>query len=202
MKLATALALAVLSPIVLAQGGPPPRQSGMGGPPQGTSSRPNGPSVAVSMETETIRLLGMRSVQSDLALTSEEFNALGTIARTLRGATATEDTALAAVSKALTADQLARLKELLVQDLGYNALALADVRAKLSLSDEQVERITSLVSTTEIAKSALAASTDAASATRAKATLAAKTSAELAKVLTEDQDKKLRALAGKALGSK
>ena len=137
----------------------------------------------------------------DLALTLSEATALGQIARALRGTSVTEDTALAAVSKALTTEQAARLKELLVQDLGYNSLALASVRGQLSLTDDQATQIVSLVSTLEAAKTAIATSTDASAATKARATLMSKTSSELAELLTEDQDKKLRSLAGRALGA-
>lgn len=200
MKISLVLAFAALSPIVLAQAGPPPRTGGQ----MGGAGRPSGgpPAASKSTETETIRLLRLSSVQSDLGLTSDEATQLGVAARSLQGTTATEDTALATVAKVLTSDQVNRLKELLVQDLGYNSLAIADVRAQLSLTADQTTQITSLVSTLETAKAALASSTDASAANKATSTLMAKTSSDLAKVLTQDQDKKLRSLAGRALGAK
>ena len=210
MKLATALALAALSPVVFAQVGPRPQgqggPGGPGGPPSSGMGRSGGSASSSARsngagETETLRILSMKAVQTDLSLTASEASALSDAARTLRSGATTEDAALAVVSKVLTAAQAARLKELLVQDLGYSSLALSDVRARLSLTDDQTAQIAGLVSTLETAKAALATSTDVAAAAKAGSALMVKTSAELAKVLTADQDAKLRALAGRALGA-
>ena len=203
MKLFTALALAALSPIVLAQNGPPPQRGGMARQ-SNTVSAPStkmATNRAVSQESETIRILRLKAVQVDLGLSQTELQELSSIALSLSRTSATEEIAYTAVSQALTAAQATRLQQLLVQDLGYNALALSDVREQLFLQDSQSAQIASLVSTLEAAKSALASSLDVASAASAKTSLLAKAGAKLAKVLTADQDKKLRSLAGRSLAN-
>lgn len=202
MKTLSLLTLLTVGASASAQMGPPPGgPGGPGGPPPSTANRASGGASARTGSTfagtETIWLLTLATVQKDLGLTRDEYDALGTTAKSLKTG-ATEDTALAAVAKVLTADQTTRLKELLVQDLGYNALALADVRAALSLTADQQTAITALVSSLQTSTQAVVATPDAA-ATRAR--LRSQTSANLAKLLTAEQDAKLRNLAGRALGA-
>ncbi len=142
--------------------------------------------------TETMRLLGLKAVQTDLGLTLNEWTALSAFARTNGTATLTEDAAFTAVGKILTEAQTTRLRELLVQDLGYAALSLSSVRAQLELTTEQATSVTALTSNLQIAKKAV-------SNPQALVELQKTTRAALAKALTASQDAKLRSLAGRAL---
>jgi len=152
--------------------------------------------------SETIQLLSRFDVQKDLAITAEEYSQLSTIASRLSGQLVSEDSVRTSVAAVLTAAQAKRLTELLVQSMGYGSLALADVREKLNLTDTQQSRISDTITQYDNAKRLLrssAASTQA--ATQALSSLKLQANELLAKVLTADQDKALRALAGKALGS-
>lgn len=199
-KWSATLAFAALAPTVFAQQGPPP-----GGPPRqgGNGMNRSVPQtrVATTPTSETVRLVSLSAVQNDLGLTLNQWTGINAAVRSLRGASTTEDQALATVSKALTAAQSARLKELLVQDLGYGSLALTDVRAQLTLTAEQAKSMTFVLSTFDTAKKALASASPEA-AQKALADLQSQTNASLAKLLTSEQDAKLRSLAGRALGGK
>jgi len=167
------------------QGGPPP-QGGRGQGQAQVARQPVGES-----QTETVRLLSLSAVQNDLGLNLTEWTALNRVVRTLKGASVTEDQALAAVGKVLTMDQVNRLKELLVQSLGYGSLALSDVRSRLSLTTDQAAQVESILGLLAAAKKGAAPG--------AVKGLQARANEQLAKVLTAEQDAKLRALAGKAL---
>lgn len=156
------------------------------------------PAAEASYSTETIRLLAMKSVQTELAITATELTALGTIAQGLQSASTTEESALTAVAKVLTAAQVTRLKELLVQDMGYGSLAIASIREDLKLSTEQTTRITTIVASLASSKAALQGTTTDRSTVQR---LTAAASAQMGKVLTADQDAELRARAGKAVGT-
>ena len=175
----------------MGQGGPPMRSGGMG---QGqVQGRGNSQSQGARMSvTETIRLLSLKAVQNDLQIDAQQYSALSTVARTAQGTTLTEDQALSAVGKVLTVAQTTRLTELLVQDMGYGSLALSSVRAKVDLKADQATAITALTSTLDDTKKAGVSS-------QALASMRTKTNAALAKLLTAEQDAKLRALAGKSL---
>lgn len=142
-----------------------------------------------------MRLLELSSVQKSLALTVTDIGALSKVVRALPS-NATEDQAFGTVAVVLTKDQSAKLLGFLVTDLGYLSLEISDVRAKLSLTADQTKSITTLTDAYSTVRSALASG--AANQSAAQTTLAAaktKTSTGLAAVLTEDQDKALRALA-------
>lgn len=196
MKVFASFVLVSAAVVSFAQIGPPPGGPPTGVPPQGGRSQSQSQSPrqpAAQTQTETVRLLSLSSVQNDLGLNLTEWTALNKVVRTLKGASVTEDEALAAVSQVLTTAQVNRLKELLVQDLGYGSLALSDVRSRLALTTEQAAQVDSILSLLAAAKKGAAPG--------AVKGLQAQANAQLAKVLTADQDAKLRGLAGKALGS-
>ncbi len=201
MKVFASVFLLTATALSFAQMGPPPGGPPMGAPPQGGRSQSQSqsqsarqqPAPQTQTQTETVRLLSLSSVQNDLGLNLTEWTALNRVVRTLKGSSVTEDQALAAVSQVLTTAQVNRLKELLVQDLGYGSLALSDVRSRLSLTTDQAAQIDSILSLVATAKKSAAPGSVKA--------LQAQANAQLAKVLTADQDTKLRGLAGKALGS-
>lgn len=185
-----ALAFLALVSVASAQKGPPPgERPPMAG--RGTSRSappvPNSTTVA-----ETIRILGLSNVQKDLGLTSAELKGLAGVARNV----ATEDAAVAAASRILTTAQTNRLLELLVQDMGYGALQIAAVRTPLGLSAEQTQATEAILSDLATTKRSFA------TANLSTARAESQTNAALAKLLTAEQDVKLRSLAGRALGSR
>lgn len=145
---------------------------------------------------ETMRLLGLRSVETEIGMTQAQWNALNSIASKLIASGATEQQSLDAVSGSLSEAQVNRLKELLVQDLGYGSLALKDVQDALMLSSDQLSQIVSLISSYDTVRKALLTSTSDVS--KAITQLRTTTNSSLAKVLTAEQDAKLKSLAGKA----
>lgn len=203
--LALAAGLGLLLPSIGRSQGPPP-PNGNGGPAAQGMNRPTGGAPAstaqVQSVTVTIELLGMTSVQRDLAITAEQYAALSALAAKAQSTGLTEDAVRASAATILSAAQSARLTELLVQYLGYGSLAFADVRAKLELSEDQEARIADILTGLAAAKRAVVSTATTASALqRATAELQSSANARLAKVLTEDQDKRLRAQAGKPIGS-
>lgn len=135
-------------------------------------------------------------------MTSDEYSILPRLAPTLPAATTSEDQAFGSVSRVLTSTQTSRLEELLVQDLGYGAVALSDVRMKLGLSTDQTMQITGLLSTLESAKKAIIGlNTDANRTKSAVSQVAASANQSIEAALTADQRSKLQSLAGKNLGS-
>ena len=199
MTTLVALAFDIVAPVAFAQmGRPPGGPSGPGGmaPSNGRRNAPNPSQTSPSPQTETIRLLGLPAVQTELALNAVQHSALVSVARTL-GNTVSEETAFGKVSKALTLAQTTRLRELLVQDMGYNAPGLSTVRSVLSLTSEQTAQISSILSLVESARRAAATASDPRAAQQALSGLASPSSAALAKVLTVEQDARLRTRAGR-----
>lgn len=190
MKRIATLVLTALAPLTFAQTGPPSGHGGRGGPPMGRTAPQAATTTAA--QTETLRLLGLNKVQNELGLTLSEWTALNALARAAKTTALTEDQALAAVAKILTTEQTARLTALLVQSLGYNALVLSSVRAKLELTAEQATSVTALMANLETVRRAV-------TNPQTLAEVQKTTSAALAKLLTAEQDVKLRALAGRPL---
>lgn len=202
------LAATSLTVLTLAQAPPPggPPQGGGAGParngmPTGRANQSSRPSNGQTSDlTATIQLLARTDVQKELALTSAQYNQLSQIAQALSKQSATEETARNAVAKVLSTAQTTRLTELLIQYLGYGSLTFADVRAKLTLTSEQQARIADILTQAAQSKKTIkstAANADLAS--RATANLDRQANELLSKVLTSEQDKALRALAGKSL---
>ena len=172
----------------------PSQQSQQQSAQHGTNSAASSP--AATVPTEVIRVLSSSTVQQELDITSEELSELDRAARSLQASTTSEDEAFTAVSKSLTSAQIAQLEKLMVQDLGYGALALSYVRSKLSLTDAQTTQITTLTSIQEAAKRAiLMQSSNASAAVKSISGIADITNAALAKVLTAAQDSAMRKLA-------
>ena len=169
---------------------------------QQTQSRPNRtqPKLLSSVTpTETVRVL--ETQQDELALTEDEDASLNQLAPNLLAATTSEDKAFGEVSKVLTPKQAARLEELIVQDLGYGSITLADVRSKLAFTKEQTAQVTPLLAEFEAAKSAiLQLKTDATAARAAVSQVAQVMNGSLQAILTPEQTTKLHDLAGKQAG--
>jgi hypothetical protein len=182
---------------------PYPRNSGAGPASQGqasngqrgSNSKANAKAGNV-VPTEVIRVLSTTSAQKELSLTSDELASLGEISRNILAVNTSEGDAFAAVSKALTTTQIAKLQQLMVEDLGYGALALSAVRSKLTLTEAQSSQVSTLVDIQEAAKRAiLSQSSNADSAVKAVSQLASLTNSALAKILTSTQDSALHKLA-------
>ncbi len=169
--------------------------------PQVNGAAPRTASQPVASTTEAIHLLSLTAVQTDLAMTADQWSALNSLASQLQAGSASEDQSLAAVGGVLTETQTKRLKELIVQDMGYGSLALTSIREELDLSADQTSQITTLTATFDSVKKALATATNAALSQTALTQLRKETNAGLAKILTSSQDTKLRSLAGKMLNS-
>lgn len=197
-KLFLGLALTVATSLAGAQGRPQPMPpSGQSGSPMSAPQRTNTAKSVSSVEMpETIRLLSLRSVETELGMTQAQWNTLNNIAGKLISSGASEQQSLDAVSPTLSEAQLTRLKELLVQDLGYGSLALNDVRDSLALSSDQLTQIVSLISSYDTVRKALLTSTSDVS--KALTQLRTTTNNSLAKVLTAEQDTKIKSLTGKA----
>jgi len=194
------------STLALAQGPPPRGGAGQRPPPQTnqTSNRPGPPqnrtSTSTAATSATITLLSRTDVQRDLAITADQYSQLSQIARSVSGQTASEDSIRASVARALSSDQINRLTELTIQYLGYGALSLSDVRANLKLSTDQEARISEILSSLAQSKQTLqAAASNPSAAQKALAELQSQANGQLAKVLSADQDKLLRAMAGRSL---
>jgi hypothetical protein len=97
---------------------------------------------------------------------------------------------------------MARLTELLIQYLGYGALSLSDVRAKLNLTADQQTRISDVLTQLVQAKRTVRHSaSNASAAQQAIDELQTQAKNLLGKVLNSAQDTALRTLAGQSLGS-
>lgn len=207
MRVFTSLAFALFAATGFAQGvfinGVPNRAPSQAQVQAFARASANQAAIVSLARTETVRVLSLASVQKELSITRGQYMALDKAAATLNGKISTEDEAASAVSMLLTEEQNVRLQELLIQDMGYGALALSGVREKLSLTADQSSRITEAVTTLTTAKTAILTGTnDASTAGKALGELARTVNTTLSKVLTGEQDKAFRALAGKSLGSK
>lgn len=173
----------------------------------GGMGRPQAPptqnaNAATTTATATAQLLAMANVQKDLALTTRQLSQLSQIVRAANAQGSSESAVRAAVAKALSEAQANRLTELLIQYLGYGALTLSDVRAKLDLTAEQHSSIVEIFTSADQAKKALQSNaTNPGAAAQVSARLQAETNQRLARVLTPQQDAALRKLAGRAIGS-
>jgi hypothetical protein len=155
---------------------------------------------ASTITTETIRLLGLKSVQEDITMTENEYTDLSQLANTLPAASTTEDQAYTAVSKVLTKTQSDRLEQLLIQDLGFGSLEISDVRTKLNLSSDQTTQINALVASLQTAKQAiLGMNSSAVASVQAISKVANSTDLSLEVALTADQRTKLKGMVGKTL---
>jgi hypothetical protein len=155
-----------------------------------------------TVPTETIRLLGMTSVEQKLGMTADEYTELTHLSRSMSAATTSEEQAYSAVSKFLTTSQISLLQTLLVEDLGYGALALSTVRSQLNLSSSQSGQILAILDTLEAAKrTILSMESQARTAVAAVSKIATKANISLAMILTSTQDAQLRLLSTRAVAS-
>lgn len=194
-----------VSTLTPAQGPPPRGGAGQRPPtPNGQNANRSGSqqsrtSTTASVTSATITLLSRTDVQRDLEITVDQYNQLSQIARSVANQPVSEDSVRASVARVLSTNQATRLTELTIQYLGYGALALTDVRAKLKLTTDQEARVSEILASLAQSKRTVQAAANPSAAQKAISELQSQSNAQLAKVLSSDQDKALRAMAGRFL---
>lgn len=194
-----AVAVFALSVVINAQGGPPPRP---GSPPNmgsgvGQQRTSQGRPQQQTTQSVYFQILARSDVQTDLQITATQRTQLGLLAQ--QSSQSSDQAVLTRIAQALTADQTTRLKQLYIQYLGYSSLASGEIQDALGLSAEQKAQIQTILSTK--LQGALSTTVVQPDSSKLKL-LPSQVTSQLAKVLTQAQDALIKAMAGKALGSR
>lgn len=211
-RLLSPLAAFTVSAVVLAQAHPPTGGQHEGPPRMiaaGAQTKQRTGSAASNQQDSPksvyLKLLLRTDVQSDLAMTQAQNTKLAALfGFDGTKASYTDSEVLSKVSRALTADQIRRLKELAVQYLGYDALDLTEVQDALALTTKQKTEVQKILAAEQEASAPITQQLAVSAAVRQKnlsrlAQIRTEANAALAKVLTTEQDAQLKVLAGRQI---